>query len=181
MRLMHKHITNYQFFISYFSQAIQGWKKSGNGKLNCVETVLKIRGAYGVDEELAEESDERDNVIFVDDDRWQFCQSVGMHLGYFWCLTELNELTDECTQNCEGVGVKMNDVRSTSSSTKKKEHESSLKTMIDSFEKQSKRMETQTEKHVELNLVRDSLSELNNSLIFLKAEKYEALKLTIST
>ena len=53
--------------------------------------------------------------------------------------------------------------------------------MIDSFEKQSRRMETLTGKQVELNLVRDSLSELNNSLIFLKAEKYEAIKLTIST
>jgi hypothetical protein len=53
--------------------------------------------------------------------------------------------------------------------------------MMDSFEKQSRRMETQTEKHVELHLVRDTLSELNNSLIFLKVEKYEAIKLTIST
>jgi hypothetical protein len=61
--------------------------------------VLKIRGAYGVDDELTDKTNDNDNVIFVDDDRWQFCQSIGMHLGYFWCLTELNELTDECTQN----------------------------------------------------------------------------------
>ena len=131
---------------------------------------------------MTDATDENDNVIFVDDDRWQFCQLVGMHLGYFWCLSELNELTDECTQNCEGVGVKVNEVRNTSTgSNKKKRSESSIKTMIDSFEKQSRRMETQTGKQVELNLVRDSLSELNNSLICLKAEKYEAIKLTIST
>ena len=95
-------------------------EKSGNGKLNCVENVLKIRGAYGVDNALTDASDENDNVIFVDDDRWQFCQFVGMHLGYFWCLTELNELTDECTQNCEGVGVKMDEVCNTSTVTKKR-------------------------------------------------------------
>ena len=41
-----------------------------------------------------EDAEERDDIIFVDD-RWKFCQHVGMHLGYFWCLTEFNQLTDE--------------------------------------------------------------------------------------
>ena len=59
-------------------------------------------------------------IIFVDDDRWQFCQNVGMHLGYFWCLSELNSLTDECTQNCAGVGVKMDSIRNTSSELSKR-------------------------------------------------------------
>ena len=85
--------------------------------------MLKIRGAYGVDDELTDATDENDNVIFIDDDCWQFCQLVGMHLGYFWCLSELNELTDECTQNCEGVGVKVNEVRNTSTVSNKKKEE----------------------------------------------------------
>ena len=127
MNYMHNPTTNFLLFIFFFSQAIQGWKKSGNGKLNCVDNVLKIRGVYGVDDELTDATDENDNVIFVDDDRWQFCQLVGMHLGYFWCLSELNELTDECTQNCEGVGIKLDQVRDTSSVTKKRRVNHQLK------------------------------------------------------
>ena len=61
-----------------------------------------------------------DGVIFVDDDRWKFCQNVGMHLRYFRCLSELNSLTDECTQNCAGVGVKIDSIRKTSSKSTKK-------------------------------------------------------------
>ena len=57
-----------------------------------------------------------DDIIFVDDDRWKFCQHVGMNLGYFWYLTECKQLTDECTQNCAGVGVTMGNYRETSSS-----------------------------------------------------------------
>ena len=90
---------------------IQNWKKSGNGKLNCHENEFKIRSANGT---VEEEEEMGDGVIFVDNDCWQFCQNVGMHLGYFWCLSELNGLTDECTQNCAGAGVKMDNIRKTS-------------------------------------------------------------------
>ena len=62
-------------------------------------------------------------VIFMDDDCWQFCQQFGMHLGYFWCLADLNHLTEDCTQKCKGVGVTMKEkVKNTItlSTTKKK-------------------------------------------------------------
>ena len=51
-------------------------------KLNCVEKKFKIRGVDGVVD--TDDVDEvNDDIIFVDDDRWQFCQHVVTHLGYF--------------------------------------------------------------------------------------------------
>ena len=79
--------------------------------MDCNGKELKIRGLNGI-ESIYKEDDE---IFFVDDDRWSFCQRVGMHLGYFWCLSELNELTKECTQNCRGVGVTTKDPARTTS------------------------------------------------------------------
>ena len=80
-----------------------------------------------------------DGVIHVDDDCWQLCQNVGMHLGYFWYLSELNSLTDECTQNCAGVGVKMDSIRKTSPKSTKKKKDATLSFVMDLFQSQFKR------------------------------------------
>ena len=122
-------------------------------------------------------------VIFVDDDRWQFCQNVGMHLGYFWCLSELNSLTDECTQNCAGVGVKMDSIRKTSleSTKKEKKEDATLSSVMDSFQSQFKRSQINSLKHLEVNLVRDELSQLHIQLLLKKTEKYEGNKWVLHT
>ena len=76
----------------------------------------------------------------------------------------------------------MNDIRSTTTNMKTKEtDDQSVKIMLDSFEKQARRSEIQSEKQLELNLTRDSLAQLHNSLLFLKTEKYEAQKWVLNT
>ena len=92
---------------------IQHWKTSANGKMNCTNLgkVVKVRGiGGGVDES---DNEDKDDVIFIDNNRWQLAQNSGMHL-VFWCLCELNELIDECLQRCEGAGVTMDNIGATS-------------------------------------------------------------------
>ena len=91
-----------------YSKLEEEWQR----KIKLSWEGTKNRGAAGVSE-----GDKQldDGIIFVHDDCWQFCQNVGMHLGYFWSLSELNKLIEECTQNCAGVGVKMDDIRKTNS------------------------------------------------------------------
>ena len=58
----------------------KNWTKSGNRKLNVSESTQKIRIRNG--DEATDPADE-EGVVIVLDDRWQYCQMVGMHLGYF--------------------------------------------------------------------------------------------------
>ena len=102
----------------------KNWTKSGNGTLNLDNPGKSIKFCTGDEGGDAYEDEE---VVIVDDDRWQFSQTVGMHLGYFWCLSEFHDLTDDCRQHCEKVGMTMDNIRSTSpvpgsgsSSSKKK-------------------------------------------------------------
>ena len=138
---------------------------------------MKIRGAYG----STIDNEESDDVVFVDDDRWQFCQKIGIHLGYFWCLAELNHLSEECTQNCKGVGVKMGDVRSTSSVssssfTSKRDKEQSFHETMNSFRSNMKKARVDSLNQLEMNILRDSISTLSTNLMFMKTEKYEGSK-----
>ena len=99
-----------------------------------------------------------------------------MHLGYFWCLSKMNELTKECTQNCAGVGVTTDNIRSTSniSSTENRKAEDMTSAMSDLFTKNSANQ-------LEVNLIRDELSSLKNQLLFLKTEKYESNRWILQT
>ena len=63
-----------------------------------------------------------------------------MHLGYFLCLLELNQLTEECLQNCKGVGVMMDLIRRVSgpaSNTKTKKN-NLFESVMSSFQTQIK-------------------------------------------
>ena len=87
-------------------------------------------------------------------------------------------MTDECTQNCAGAGVKMDNIRKTSP---RKNKNSSLNSVMDSFQSQIKRSQKKSLKHLEVNLVRDELSQLNMQLLFSKTEKYEGNKWVLHT
>ena len=152
---------------------MQRWKKSGNGKLNVVDKELRIRGSRG---DMEVETEDDDNIVFVDDDRWQFTQKVGMHIGYFWCLSEMNELTDECRQHVKGVGVTMDNVRSTTKKNTKKDGKSSLDGAIVSLRRQIQSSQRNAMVHLEMNVLRDTLSQTNSQIIFMKSELYEAKK-----
>ena len=120
-------------------------------------------------------------VIFMDDDCRQFCQQFGMHLGYFWCLADLNHLTEDCTQNCEGVGVTMEEQARntvTPSTTKKK---GDFDTTMSLFHHQLKKSRKNSLAKFELNMIRDSISQLSNQLVFMKTKKYEAQKWLVHT
>ena len=129
---------------------------------------MKIRGANrDGDENIG------DGLIFVDDDCWQLCQQVGKNLGYFWCLSEFNKLTEDCTQNCAGSGVTMDTIRSVSSSSKNKKR--GMDTDLCSFFAKNSTIQ------LEINLIRNELSSFKNNLLFLKTEKYEANKWILQT
>ena len=93
--------------------------------------VVKVRG---VDVDV--DKSDKDGVVFVDDDRWQFAQNFGMHLGYFWCLSDLNELTDECLQRCEGAGVTMDSICTTSVGGSKKKADAGYGNVLNTIQRQ---------------------------------------------
>ena len=160
------------------NQVIQNWKTSGNGKMNMTNPgkVIKVRG---VNDGIYDSNDEdEDDVIFVDDDRWQFAQNCGMHLGYFWCLCELHELTDECLQRCEGAGVTMDNIRATSVGggvgTPKKVDTNGYSNVLSLITKQMANNQKLSLYNIETNEASDELSQLKSQIQFLKAERYQA-------
>ena len=62
---------------------------------------------------------------------------------------------------------------SSSSSSNKKAKDRSCHSVMDSFQSQLKVSANSLFKNLELNLAQESLSQLNNQLMFAKAEKYE--------
>ena len=76
------------------------WKKSGNGAGNRDGVSIRIRG-QNYDKPPAED----EQVIFVDNDRHKFGQKYGLHLAYFWCLSEMCGVNQQMTQDCSGTGL----------------------------------------------------------------------------
>ena len=93
----------------------------------------------------------------------------------------MNGLTEECTQNCHGVRVSMNSVRTTATSsststTSTNTKEDRFSSTLTSFKLQIKKSRVDKIQQIEIDIVQDSLSQHNNKLMFLKTEKYEAIK-----
>ena len=88
-----------------------------------------------------------------------------MYIGYFWCLSRLNELTEEYTQGYTGFGIKMDNIHKTRSASSKKEKNHSLVSMMDSFEDQLKDTTKYSLKHLEVNLLHDKIAQLQTSLL----------------
>lgn len=157
---------------------VSKWKKSGNGNLNCQEPEkkVKIRGLDGdwKDDEV-EEEEEQEGSIFVDDDCWRFCQTRGMSLGYYWCLSEMNNLTEESSQNCRGIGVTMDKVYKTSSTSlspmKLKGND-----LFFCIQKQTRKSQKQSKKQMEINLTADKIAQLLTQLQLMRLERYETNK-----
>ena len=76
------------------------WKKSGNGAGNRDGVSIRIRG-----QNYEKPPAEDEQVIFVDDDRHKFGQKYGLHLAYFWCLSEMCGVNQQMTQDCSGTGL----------------------------------------------------------------------------
>ena len=74
------------------------WKTSGNGSGN---RSVQIRGTTYEDNVI----ENRDEVINVDDDRAGFCHNIGIHIGYFWCLSEMCGVCQHMTQDCSAIGL----------------------------------------------------------------------------
>ena len=155
----------------------KNWTKSGNGKLNFSEPTQKIRIRNG--DEATDAADE-EGLVIVDDDRWQYCQMVGMHLGYFWCLSEYHDLTDDCRQHCDKVGVTMDIIRSTSSPSlsfgSRKKTGDEVLGMMKNMQSQMHHSQMMTNYNSKKNELNDKLSMLHQQLLFSKSEKYEAEK-----
>ena len=145
------------------------------------EPSKKIRISNG---EATNESADEEGVVFVDDDRWQYCQMVGMHLGYFWCLSKLNDLTDDCRQHCKMVGVTMDNIRDTSSSSSsgsKKKTGDDVLCILKNMQNQIHQNQMLSNHNSKRNEMIDKLSMLHQQLLFLKSEKYEAEKWTMKS
>ena len=103
---------SFRDFRSRFNKSFANWKASGNGKGNYNERgvgvkILRFNNVrYEEDLEEYGEEDEKD-IEFVDDDRFQFCDSRIANL-FFWCMCDLHGLVTFVQQNCKKAGISSN-------------------------------------------------------------------------
>lgn len=91
---------------SNLNVAINDWKKSGNGKGNKNEDIEIRINNCDYDKQLIF----GEGVKWVDDDRFDFCKR-NVPFGYFWCVAELNDLVKTVSQNCESLGIDLENIR----------------------------------------------------------------------
>ena len=83
-----------------FKKVYARWKTSGNGSGNH-KKIIRIRGTNYEDDGNTDEEE----IVSVEDDRADFCNDVGIHIGYFWCVTEMFSVNQFMTQDCTGIGL----------------------------------------------------------------------------
>jgi len=95
---------------SRFNQAVGNWRASGNGKGNFndprgVGTKIVRFNDIAYEDDLAEHGeDEEKEVMFVDDDRFQYCGNR-LALLFFWGMLDLCGLVIFIQQHCKKCGV----------------------------------------------------------------------------
>lgn len=95
---------------SRFNQAVSNWRASGNGKGNFndprgVGTKIVRFNDIAYEDDLVEHGeDEEKEVMFVDDDRFQFCDKR-LALLFFWGMLDLCGLVTFIQQHCKKCGV----------------------------------------------------------------------------
>ena len=84
------------------------------------------------DEEVVEEG-----FVIMDGNRWQDSQMIGIHLGYFWCLSDFYDFADDYRQHCERNSATMDNIRETSTSSEsgsKKSGDDAVVSMINNLQ-----------------------------------------------
>ena len=104
------------------------------------------------------------------------CQKTSMHLGYFWCLAELHNLLEECSQNCEGVGVTMDGDVDSTATPRREQKTNGVETIINFMQSQMKTTDRSSMWQFEMSQLNDKISQLKTEFLFLKVEKYDAQK-----
>ena len=83
-----------------FKKVYARWKTSGNGSGNNKQKIRIIGTTYQDDR-----YDDEEEFVSVEDNRANFCHSVGVHIGYFWCVSEMFCVNQFMTQDCTGIGL----------------------------------------------------------------------------
>ena len=90
-----------------FKSAHSNWSASGNGKEGRAITDTKIVRLNGTVYEPTDDDVADDGYVYVDDDRFKFCenQQSQLALAYFWAAIESLGLTSFCLQNLGHMGL----------------------------------------------------------------------------
>ena len=96
------------------NQALFNWKASGRGegRRDDNDVIYRFNGTIYF-QTGNDSDDENDNVEYVNDNRSDFING-NLSVGYFWCLLESHGLVSACSQNCEAIGMTMDNIRETS-------------------------------------------------------------------
>ena len=90
------------------NKAVSCWKWSGNGKSNAIDRKeVRLNGSMDT-----EEDDEDVEYVFLDDDRFDFC---GNNVAVAYWLASADQMghTEYISQNCNEVGLDMNNIQAT--------------------------------------------------------------------
>ena len=91
------------------NKAVSCWKRSGNGKSNDIDgKMVRLNGTTEQEEE-----EEDIEYVFLDDDRFDFCGN-NLAVAYWWASADHMGHTEFISQNCNEVGLDMNNIQATS-------------------------------------------------------------------
>jgi hypothetical protein len=110
-----------------FNKMLSNYKRSGNGSLN-------LQDSHNHSESSKSKSNKEE--VFVDDNDKATFLLGKVHHGYFWALTEENQLLSTVSQNCQKIGISSSgsesiSTTSSSSYSKRKERKMNIEDKTD--------------------------------------------------